>query len=203
MTVTHLEILVEEPSAEAALNAFLSRQLTELTFEIHAHNGKQDLLRKLPQRLAGYSKWLPDSARIIVLVDRDDDDCELLKETLDRAAKDARLVTRSSRRKRFHVANRIAIEELEAWFFGDWDAVMTAFPRAPRNIPHKAGFRDSDAIAGGTWEALERILRSVGYMDGGLRKIEAARTIAQFMDPSRNTSRSFRHFWNVLTESMS
>ncbi|HYC92351.1 MAG TPA: DUF4276 family protein [Thermoanaerobaculia bacterium] len=203
MTVTHLEILVEEPSAEAALNAFLSRQLTELSFDIHAHNGKHDLLRKLPQRLIGYSKWLPDSARIIVLVDRDDDDCELLKGTLERAASDARLVTRSSRRKRFQLANRIAIEELEAWFFGDWEAVTTAFPRAPRNIPNKAGFRDSDAIAGGTWEALERILRSAGYMEGGLRKIEAARTIAQFMEPSRNTSHSFRHFWNVLTDSIS
>lgn len=203
MTVTHLEILVEEPSAEAALNAFLTRQLTELTFEIHAHNGKHDLLRKLPQRLLGYSKWLADSARIIVLVDRDDDDCELLKEKLDGAARDARLITRSSRRKKFQVANRIAIEELEAWFFGDWAAVTAAFPRVPRNIPNKAAFRNSDAIAGGTWEALERILRSVGYMDGGLRKIETARTIAQFMEPSRNTSQSFHHFWNVLTESIS
>jgi hypothetical protein len=201
--VTHLEILVEEASAEAALSAFLTRQLTGVTFEIHAHNGKPDLLRKLPQRLVGYSKWLPDSARIIVLVDRDDDDCESLKGTLERAAKNARLVTRSLRRKKFQVANRIAIEELEAWFFGDWNAVTAAFPRAPRNIPNKAGFRNSDAIAGGTWEALERILRSVGYMEGGLRKIEAARTIAQFMDPSRNTSQSFHHFWNVLTESIS
>lgn len=46
-------------------------------------------------------------------------------------------------------------------------------------------------IRGGTHEALARILRQAGYFTTGLRKIEAARTIAAHMVPARNTSRSF------------
>lgn len=50
----------------------------------------------------------------------------------------------------FQVVNRIAVEELEAWFFGDWSALQAAYPRVPATIPQKARFRDPDAIVGGT-----------------------------------------------------
>ena len=51
-----------------------------------------------------------------------------------------------------------------------------------------------DAIAGGTWEAFERVLRQAGYFGGGLPKIEVAREMAKHMDPARNTSASFGQF---------
>ena len=58
----------------------------------------------------------------------------------------------------------------------------------------KTPFRNPDAIAGGTWEALERVLRQAGYFGGGLPKIEVAREMAKHMDPARNESTSFRQF---------
>jgi hypothetical protein len=68
------------------------------------------------------------------------------------------------------------------------------------NIPAKSRYRDPDAISGGTWEAFERVVQAGGYMKGGLRKIEAARAVAERMQPERNTSRSFKAFWSALTD---
>jgi len=152
MKAEHLEVLVEEPSMEAFLLELLPRMLDgRATFTIHAHQGKNDLIRKLGNRLRGYAKYLPASTRIVVLVDRDDDDCIALKRQMEQAAKAARLLTRStSNGAPWQVVNRLAIEELEAWFFGEWTGVRTAYPRASKAIPGKAPYRKPDAIAGGT-----------------------------------------------------
>ncbi len=72
----HIEFLVEERSAEAALQNLLPKIFGHAaTFSIHPHQGKPDLLKKLPLRLQGYSYWLPEDWRIVVLVYADDDDC--------------------------------------------------------------------------------------------------------------------------------
>ncbi|WP_436606516.1 DUF4276 family protein [Sorangium sp. So ce1036] len=73
-------------------------------------------------------------------------------------------------------------------------------PTVATTIPSQAKFRDPDAIRGGTCEALERVLRKAGYFAGGLRKIEAARAIAEHMDPKRNRSGSFRILHAALQE---
>ena len=96
------------------------------------------------------------------------------------------------------MVNRLAIEELEAWYFGDWSAVKSAYQRVPVNIPRTARYRDPDMITGGTWEAFQRILQRAGYFETGLRKIEAARAIAAHMTPSENTSRSFQSLRTAL-----
>jgi len=103
---------------------------------------------------------------------------------------------------RFQVVNRVVVEELEAWFFGDWDAVRTAYPRMPEAIPRQARYRDPDAITGGTWEAIERIFKRAGYFKGGLRKLELAHEIATHMDPARNTSGSFQAFRNAVATTL-
>ncbi len=193
MNVEHLEVLVEEPSMEAVLLELLPRLLGGRCFAIHPFQGKQDLLKQLPDRLRGYARWLPATWRVLVVVDRDDDDCHALKQRLEDAAKAAGLATRSTPAAgQYRVVNRLAIEELEAWFFGDWDAVRAAYPGVSASIPGIARYRDPDAIRGGTWEALERVLKKAGYFAGGLRKIQAAREISRHMDPDRNRSRSFR-----------
>jgi hypothetical protein len=201
MTVENVVVFVEEPSMEAALRALLPRMLGGLTFEIHSFQCKERLLANLPARLRGYAGWIPKNWRIVVLVDRDDDACVELKKRIETIAAHARLTTRSrSNAKSYVVINRLAIEELEAWYFGDWKAVRAAFPRAPATIPRKARYRKPDEITGGTWEAFERVLQQAGYFRGGLRKIEAAREVAQHMEPSRNTSPSFRALREVLAE---
>jgi len=199
--IEHFEILVEEPSSEAAIRALLPRFLgVDVTFDVYPHGGKEDLLAKLPARLRGYAAWLPPNWRIIVLVDRDDDDCRELKKRLEGIAKVAGMVSRSANLDEHSVVTRLAIEELEAWFFGDWSAVREVFPKVNATVPSKSRYRDPDAIAGGTWQALQQILQAAGYMEGGLRKIETARVVAERMDPAQNTSRSFQAFWSAVME---
>lgn len=200
MAASHLILLVEEPSMETFLRAFMPRLLPQdRTFDVHPFQGKSDLLGKLEARLHGYASWLPKDWRIVVVVDRDDDDCRQLKQWLEDIATRAGLRTRSRvSAAPWQLVNRIAIEELEAWYFGDWEAVRAAYPRVPASIPKRQGFRDPDAIAGGTWEAFERILRRYGYFKGGFTKLEAARTVGPHVDPSRSRSRSFQLFCRAL-----
>ena len=201
MTVSHVDVLVEEPSAEAALRVLLPRMLGSIPFDVYQYGSKTALLGRLPDRLRGYARWLPPDRRIVVLVDRDDDDCLRLKGRLESMAANAGLTTRStSSDGAFSVVTRIAVEELEAWFFGDWEAVRAAYPRVNANVPAQAKYRRPDAIGGGTWEAFERCLKRGGYFRSGLRKIEAARAVAAHMDPRRNTSPSFGALRDVLLE---
>ena len=204
MAASHLELLVEEPSMEAFLRALLPRLLPkDRTFEVHPFQGKSDLLGKLEARLRGYAACLPADCRIVVVVDRDDDECHELKAQLEAAAKGAGLRTRTlAGHAPWQLVNRIAIEELEAWYFGDWAAVRAAFPRTSDNVPRRRGFRDPDAIAGGTWEAFERVMQAHGYFKGGLAKIDAARALGATIDPERSTSRSFRAFMAAIAEAV-
>lgn len=196
-----LIVFVEEPSMEATLEHLLPKFMGDADFEFRRFQCKDDLLKNLPERLRGYNAWLPANWAILVLVDRDDDDCQMLKQTLENMAATAGLVskTNAGNDNCFQVANRIAIEELEAWFFGDWQAVQSAYPRVSATIPQKAGYRDPDAILGGTWEALERVLKRAGYFKTGLRKMECARAVAQHMDPERNSSKSFQAFRGAVS----
>jgi hypothetical protein len=112
------------------------------------------------------------------------------------------MTTRAAGGNTIHVVNRLAVEELEAWFFGDWQAVKAAYPKVSASVPEKQGYRDPDAIQGGTWEALEKVLKRHGYFQTGLRKIEAARSIAQHMVPERNRSKSFQVFRDAIFEAV-
>ena len=188
---------------EAFLRALLPRLLPrDRTFEVHAFQCKSDLLGKLEARLRGYAAWLPADWRIVVVVDRDDDDCRDLKRQLEAVSERAGLRRRTrAGNAQWQLVNRIAIEELEAWYFGDWEAVHAAFPRVPVTVPQRRGFRDPDAIAGGTWEAFERVLQRHGYFKGGLNKIDAARAIGAHIAPERARSHSFAVFCEAIAES--
>ena len=188
---------------EAFLRALLPRLLPQdRTFEVHAFQCKSDLLGKLEARLRGYAAWLPADWRIVVVVDRDDDDCRDLKRQLEAISERAGLRTRTrAGNAQWQLVNRIAIEELEAWYFGDWEAVHAAFPRVPVTVPQRQGFRDPDAVAGGTWEAFERVLQRHGYFKGGLNKIDAARAIGAHIAPERARSHSFAVFCEAIAES--
>lgn len=197
----HIEFLVEELSAEEALRNLIPRIInSSATFDIHAHQGKTDLLQKLPGRLRGYRSWIPSDWRIVVLMDLDDDDCLSLKRRMETIACREGFITKSaaSNQTNFEILNRIAIEELEAWFFGDISAINSAFPKVSTNVIHKAKYRNPDTIQGGTWEELEDILQRYGYFKGGMPKITVAREISLHMLPSRNDSHSFQIFYSGI-----
>lgn len=202
MTTSHIEFLVEDVSTEAFLRELLPRLLPSgRTFAIYPFGSKSAFRKRLRGRLRGYALWLPRDWRIVVVVDRDTDNCHALKQEMEDAAIAAGLRTRTGTgRSDWQVVNRIAIEELEAWYFGDWRAVREAYPRVPPTVQKRAGFRDPDAIRGGTWEAFERILKRSGYFKTGLRKTEAAREVAARMCWRRTGSRSFRVFVDAVLE---
>lgn len=194
-----IEFQIEEPSAEAALKLLLPRVLRErATFAIIDYRNKNRMLRELPKRLAGYARrMVSEDLRIVVLIDADPDDCRVLKARLEDMATATGLATKSRPAEDgcFRVVNRIAVEELEAWFFGDTTALRAAYPRLPSGLERKSGYRDPDRIRGGTWEALHRELCKAGHLNRKIfPKIEVARTIASHMKPDINRSRSFAVF---------
>ncbi len=186
---------------EAFLRGLLPRLLPrDRTFEVHPFQGKNDLLDKLESRLRAYARWLPEDWRIVVVVDRDDDDCQNVKQHMEKIAAKAGLTTRSRSPTRWQLVNRIVVEELEAWYFGDWEAVRAAYPKVSANVPQQYRYRNPDAISGGTWEAFERILQKHGYFKGGLPKIDVARVLGQLLEPDRCRSKSFAYFRDVVLE---
>jgi len=194
--MSRLEVLVEEPSAEEALRHILPKIIARrAAFRLINMRSKGRLLRELPKRLRAYRRRIDqgEDLRILVLVDRDDDDCMMLKRRLELAARDAGLFTKSAPDGNgcFQVVNRIVIEELEAWFMGDQEALKGAFPSL-RHTKFPTTFQNPDN--GGTWERLHRFLKQHGIYKKSYPKIDAARRIAPHVEPARNCSRSFRRF---------
>ena len=198
----HLIFLVEEPSMEAFLRQLLPGRIPEdVTYEMHSFQCKDDMLLKLEDRLRSYAKWLPEDWHIIVLVDRDRDDCLVLKQKLEDRASRTGLISRSAATNSvWQLVNRVVVEELEAWYFGDPNAICEAYPRVTLNTFKQARYRSSDGIAGGTWEALQRVLQRKNYFKTGLPKTLVAREIGSRMDPKRNRSPSFQVFYAAMIE---
>lgn len=199
-----LFVHVEEPSMDIALTKLLPGVLGDrgCEFKIIDHGSKAALLKDLPARLQGYAARRSEDIRVLVLVDRDNDDCRTLKVKLERVAHSAGLATKTAPGVdgQFRVVNRIVIEELEAWFLGDVPALGKAYPGVPLGLASKAPFRDPDAVVGGTWEALGRVLKSAGHYtrSDNLPKIEVARRVVEHMAPAANRSRSFQVFVSGL-----
>ncbi len=183
----HIEFLVEEPSMEMALKFIVPKIIgSQHTFLIHNFQDKKRLLKQLPKRMQAYANFIPSDWRIVVVVDRDNDDCKKLKQKLCTAS---RLVIE---KKGNVVLHRIAIEELEAWFLGDIPAIRVEYPKVPVNLAKNKKFRDPDAIKGGTWETLDKLLKDYGYQ--GLFKTQFAQRIAPNMNVENNRSKSFQVF---------
>lgn len=197
----HIEFMLEEDSAEVALQALLPRLLPQtVTWDLHPFQGKTNLLASLPSRLRAYRKWIPSDWGIVVLMDEDRADCRALKAKMEAISLGVGFATKSAPDKtgNFQVINRLCIEELEAWFFGDVPALCAAYPGVPTELAKRRAYRNPDAIRGGTWEALERVLQSAGHHRGGLAKKQAARDITAHMKPETNNSVCFRAFRSAL-----
>ncbi len=201
----HFEFLVEEPSIECVLLNIVPKILSsDISFAIHVFQGKQDLINKLPNRLRGYRSWIPEDWIIVILIDKDLDDCHLLKQQLEDISRSSSLFTKTTpdeRNSKFQVINRILIEELESWFFGDIDALSSAFPRIPKHLETKSSYLNPDSIQN-TASVLEGLLKRHGYYPAGMPKIEVANMISQFMVPEQNRSTSFQIFRTGLLACM-
>ena len=215
----HLEILVEDLSGKKALDIIVPKIIgNEHTFRVHSYKGigrvpkdlrgksdpeKRILLDRLPRLLLGYGKTFanyPEDQKAVVIVVCDLDDKCL------HAFRNELLELLNSCNPKPETLFCFAIEEGEAWFLGDLDAVREAYPKAKNSI---LSLYENDSICG-TWEKLAdsifpggaKKLEKQGSQTVGEMKSEWAKQIAPLMDVAKNKSPSFRYFARKIEELM-
>lgn len=208
----HIEILVEDSSGEKLLQALLPQLLgpqgEHHSWRLHDYKGigripqgltpktdaaKRILLDRLPKVLRGMGKT-PGIDAVVIVLDTDKRDCVAFLAELKAAANACNALP--------NTLFRLAIEEIEAWYFGDHAALLAAYPRAKRDVLGRY-IQDS---ACGTWELLadavhaggSAAIKKAGWPLPGQLKHEWAKKIGPLMDPDRNTSPSFGKFRDGL-----
>ena len=144
------------------------------------------LLDRLPALLAGHART-PGTDAIVVVTDTDRQNCKEFLAELKQVAETKGAADRT--------LFRLAIEEMEALYFGDRTALLAAWPRAKKRVLNRY---KQDQVCG-TWEMLAdavhpggaAALRTGGWPSSGDAKHEWAERMGPLMDPSRNLSPSF------------
>ena len=203
----HIEILVEDSSGEALLKEILPKLINRNsdghTCRVHSYKGigrlprdlnaKNDpaqriLLDQLPRILKVYGRT-PGIDAVVVFLDSDKKNCiDFLTELNNLSA-----ICHPEPNK---IVFRLAIEEVEAWYFGDRTALTQAYPRAKKTILDDY---TQDRVCG-TWEILADAIypggslavKRTGWPLPGQLKHEWAQKIAPLLDPDRNMSSSFK-----------
>lgn len=208
----HIELLVEDSSGAKLLGTLLPQVLGEQgaphTWRLHPYKGigrlptglsakadpaKRALLDQLPRLLAGYGRT-PGIDAVVVVLDSDRRDCKAFLKELKA------LLLRS--RPAPNALFRLAIEEMEAWYLGDRTALLSAYPRAKRDVLNR--YRQ-DSVCG-TWELLAdavhpggcAAIQKAGWPLPGQIKHGWAEQIGPWMDVERNGSPSFCKFRDGL-----
>lgn len=206
----HFEILVEDQSGKKALDILVPKIIGDAhTFIVHPYKGigripknmrdtedasKRILMDNLPKLLKGYGNTFAGyqnyTAAVILVCDLDDKCQKAFRDELYGIlnACDPQPKTRFC----------IAIEEGEAWFLGDLDAVKAAYPKAKDAVLNSYV---NDSICG-TWEKLadavypggSSFLSGKGWQAIGAEKSKWAEAIAPHMNVANNNSPSFCYF---------
>lgn len=201
----HIEILVEDSSGERLLDCLVPQMLGEQgqphTWRLHAYKGisrippglkastdpaKRMLLDQLPRLLRGYGKT-PGIDAVIVVLDSDRRDCVAFLTELRSLVNGLEQAPKT--------LYRLAIEEVEAWYLGDREALVAAYPRAKQRALYNYV---QDSVCG-TWEVLAdaiypggaAAIKKAGWPLPGQLKHEWAEKIGPLMDIERNASPSF------------
>lgn len=200
----HVEFLIEDASGKAFLELIIPLIIgnSDVTYRIHGYRGigrippglasrtdpsKRIILDQLPRLLAGYGKT-PYVDAVVVIVDNDNRDCTAFLSELNQLARHAAPMLR--------VLFRLATEEMEAWYFGDIEAVRAAYSNVNAAVVRSYA---QDSICG-TWERMadaitpggsSRVI-SQGWPAAGILKAEWAENIPPHMDVERNASPSFK-----------
>jgi hypothetical protein len=211
----HFEILIEDISGKAALEVLIPKIVgEENTFNIHAYKGigripqglkpssnprKRILLDQLPRLIQGYGKtfesYPTDYSAILIVICDLDDQClsDFRRELLD-------CVDKCTVKPKTYFC--IAIEEGEAWYLGDINAIKTAYPGA-KDAVLNSYINDSTC---GTWERLadavfsggSQSLEKLGWQAVGKEKMAWATNISPHMNVDINQSPSFCYFREKL-----
>ncbi len=211
----HFEILVEDQSGKKALRILVPKIIGQghiLKFRSYKGIGhipkemktveeanQRTLLGNLPEQLKAYGKTFAGdgsnySAAVIVVCDLDRKDKATFLNKL------SSILSQCQPQPDTYFC--LAIEEGEAWFLGDLDAIKAAYPQAKETV--LAGYVN-DSICG-TWELLadaiykggSRALSAKGWQAIGREKSRWAENIAPHMDVNNNQSPSFVFFRTTL-----
>jgi hypothetical protein len=201
----HIEILVEDSSGakllEVLLPQLLGAQGEPHTWRLHSYKGigripagltakgdpaKRILLDILPKALRGYGKT-PGVDAVVVVLDADKRDHKVFLTELNSVADACNAASKT--------LFRLAIEEIEAWYLGDRNALLGAYPRAKREVLDRY-VQDS---ACGTWELVadavypggSAAIKKAGWPLPGQVKHEWAEKIGPLMSLDQNVSPSF------------
>ncbi len=171
--MSRIVLLLEERSMKALLEGLLPRLWPDMRFICIPHEGKKDLERSIPRKLRA---WHEPGARFVVVRDNDGGDCHALKKELRALCNQA---------GQAHVLVRIACQELEAWYFGEPEAMAGAFGNVQlKTIGNKARFRNPDAIPSPS--------KAITEIVPGFQKIAGARRMASHLSRNGNRSSSFQ-----------
>jgi len=205
----HFEFLTEDQSSAKAMGILIPKLLeNEITYRIHQYKGigripkglrpksaagKRILLDQLPRILRGYGNTSYCDV-VIVICDLDDKDKEGFLAELQNVLDSCGGIPKT--------LICLAIEEFEAWYLGDLNAIRKAYPKA------KAGVLNSyinDSICG-TWELLadavckggSKALSKKGWQAVGEQKSIWAEAISPHMNVNENHSPSFNNMFAQL-----
>ncbi len=173
----NLVFMLEEESAKSFLEVLLPKILPScVRCTLIPHQGKSDLQKSIPKKLRA---WSDPNSFFVILHDQDGNNCVDLKNQLQKIC---------------HLTSRysplicIACHELEAWYFGDLDALQKAFPGfCAKKYRNKARFRIPDDIVQPA-KVLEKEKKIRGF-----GKVYAAQKVSKYMDIKRNRSNSFQY----------
>ena len=182
-----LVFLLEERSARAMIEGLLPTVIPynkreSIEFKFIVFEGKQDLDKHLKRKLDNYQ--VP-YARFIVLRDQDSSDCRQLKD---------KLLSECSRSKATKYIVRIACRELESWYFGDLEAVKSAFPEF-KPTRRLGTIKNPDMI-----DKPSKVLMEA--TKGLYQKISGSRAIGPYLNPVSNNSPSFKAFLNGINKAL-
>ena len=205
----YVELLIEDVSGKKAMDILIPKLVDNgMPVRTHAYKGigriptglkprtdanKRQLLDHLPRLLQGFGR-VPDCKAVVVICDLDDKDRQQFLGELNAVLE--------SCKPRPNAVFCLAIEEFEAWYLGDVNAVRKAYPNAKSDV--LSGYKN-DSICG-TWEVLadavyaggSKGLLNKGWQAVGEQKSAWAEAIGPYMDVEENASPSFREMRDQL-----
>jgi hypothetical protein len=205
----HFEFLVEDQSGNKSLKILMPQliNIESNSYRIHFYRGggkdipkkskvephKRIFFDRLPALINGFGKTFAGygadyKAVLIVICDLDTQDKTTFLNELNG------IMSSCSQKPDTYFC--LSIEEFEAWYLGDMDAIKSAYPYARQETLDRY---DNDSICG-TWELLadaiykggSGTLKKRGWQSVGAEKSKWAENISPCMNIDNNKSPSFK-----------
>ncbi len=180
--MNHAVIMVEEESIEEVTKIIVSRLGIKNQIKIIPHDGKNDLEKSFPRKIANWRS--PHRTRFVICRDSDGSNCAVLKQRL-------KCLLPQTTQHEFKL--RLVMNELEAWYLGDLEALYKAeliSRGAVDQIRNRKQFRSPESIQNAKRE-FTKLVNAKG-------QINLARRIAPHLELENGRCSSFKHFIEAI-----